>query len=390
MKVNIGSQAIRSARQAEALLGQLREGLFQTDLDHLIVYCNEYAARLANFDSAEQMLEAKLRSVDLFADPEDQSRLVQNVLLHGAVESFVCRMRSPRGVERWIQISVFLALDDHEQHVGYWGILRDLTEQMETRQARDRLQQELVEALKRLEQSERLVRQQRDEILSRNRRLQEFHAAVIHDLKAPLNSLIGFIDMLFEREAAADDKTRHCLERMRFNVLQMDRIVQGFQELILLDREAERRMPVDPAQVMRTVLQNRRDQIGRCAVTVEIQDNLPAVEVQPTKLYQLLDNLLSNALKALSEKPDGRVFFGRGCESDPTAFFVEDNGPGIPASEREKVFAPFYRADRSTPGSGLGLTIVRRIVEMYGGRVWIEAGADGGTRVCFSLPRAAL
>ncbi len=390
MKVNIGSQAIRSARQAEALLGQLKEGLFQTDLEHRIVYCNEYAARLANFESPSKMLEARLRSVDLFVDPEDQVRIVENVIKYGAVESFVCRMRSPQGIERWIQISVFLALDDEDRHTGFWGILRDLTEHVETRQARDRLQQELVEALKRLENSERLVRRQRDEILSRNRRLQEFHAAVVHDLKAPLNSLLGFVDMLSEQAGgAADDKMRHCLERMRFNVFQMDRIVQGLQELMLLDREAEQRMQVDPAQVMRTVLENRRQQLGQGRARVEVQEKLPVVEVQPTKLYQLIDNLLSNALKAVAQRADGRVFFGRGCESDPSAFFVEDNGPGIPVDEREKVFAPFYRLDRGTPGAGLGLSIVRRIVELYGGRAWIETGAEGGTRVCFTLPLAA-
>lgn len=389
MRVNIGSHAIRSARQAEALLGQLKEGLFQTDLEHRIVYCNEYAAHMANFNSAQEMLEANLHSVDLFVDPEDQERIVAGALKNGAVESFVCRMRSPQGVERWIQISVFLALDDDNRHVGFWGILRDLTEQVETRQARDRLQQELVEALKRLENSERLVRRQRDEILSRNRRLQEFHAAVVHDLKAPMNSLLGFLDMLSESDNPTGEKARHCLERMRFNVFQMDRIVQGLQELMLLDREAEQRMQVDPAQVMRTVLENRRQQLGQCRARVDVQDELPAVEVQPTKLYQLLDNLLSNALKAVAANAAGRVFFGWGCESAPAAFYVEDNGPGIPEDEREKVFTPFYRIDRATPGAGLGLSIVRRIVELYGGRVWIEAGSAGGTRVCFTLPLAA-
>ena len=120
---------------------------------------------------------------------------------------------------------------------------------------------------------------------------------------------------------------------------------------------------------------------------VEIADDLPQVRADRLRLVELVQNLIDNAVRFMGDQPRGRIRIGWRPGPDGPEIFVEDNGIGIDPAFHERVFGLFDQLDPRSEGSGVGLALVRRIVEVHGGRAWVESEGRGrGTRVLFTLP----
>jgi signal transduction histidine kinase len=144
---------------------------------------------------------------------------------------------------------------------------------------------------------------------------------------------------------------------------------------------------VDPAVVLNEVLKARAGELERRQVKVTVDNGLPLVACHRAYLQQIFDNLISNAVKFSGDRPDPTLNIAAVRDGNQVQFSVTDNGIGIPLQQRERVFHPFVRLHPDVAqGSGIGLTIVKRIVELYGGRVWIEANDPAGSTVLFTLP----
>ena len=118
-----------------------------------------------------------------------------------------------------------------------------------------------------------------------------------------------------------------------------------------------------------------------------MESEFPLAACHRAYLRQVFDNLISNAVKFSGDRPDFEIRISAERRAERLSVSVADNGIGIPPLQRERVFEPFVRLDSTaTRGSGIGLAIVKRIVEQYGGRVWIESSAAGGCTVRFTLP----
>jgi signal transduction histidine kinase len=122
-------------------------------------------------------------------------------------------------------------------------------------------------------------------------------------------------------------------------------------------------------------------------VRVEIAPELPVVLGDRPRLLEVLQNLLDNAIKFLGEQPAPQVVVGVRHDGEETVCFVRDNGIGIEPRHQEKIFGLFERLDTTSDGTGIGLALVKRIIEVHGGRIWVEsAGAGHGSTFCFTLP----
>ena len=143
---------------------------------------------------------------------------------------------------------------------------------------------------------------------------------------------------------------------------------------------------VDLGEVVGHVLEDLHDAADGVEVTV---GELPTVAGDPAQVRALVQNLLANAMKFTRGGAAPAVTVGaRPAEDGWWRTEVTDNGPGIPAADRERVFEPFTRIDKSVPGTGIGLSTCRRIVEAHGGRIGLEGAPGGGTRAWFELPDA--
>lgn len=224
-----------------------------------------------------------------------------------------------------------------------------------------------------------------DRLRSANRELQDFAYIVSHDLKAPLrgiSTLAGWISS--DHRESLDEDAREKLDLLLVRVRRMNDLIDGILKYSRVGRARGEVAPVDcNALVAETV-----DLLApgeRFSVTV--QENLPTVTADRTKLTEVFQNLISNAVKYI-DKPKGEIRIG--CEpcGDCWKFSVSDNGPGIEEKYHEKVFQIFQTlGSKENPGStGVGLAVVRKIVEQMGGQVWIESVPGEGATFLFTVP----
>jgi signal transduction histidine kinase len=131
-------------------------------------------------------------------------------------------------------------------------------------------------------------------------------------------------------------------------------------------------------------------QIESRGVEVEVSPDLPVVVGDRLRLVEVLQNLIDNAVKYMGDQPHPRIEIGSRQEDNETICYVRDNGIGIEPDYQAKVFDLFEQLDQRMEGSGIGLALVKRIVEIHGGRIWVESQGRGhGTTFCFSIAQRA-
>jgi signal transduction histidine kinase len=184
-----------------------------------------------------------------------------------------------------------------------------------------------------------------------------------------------------------DDRTKRWLALLEENSRDLVHRVEGILTVARVGIDQGAITAVDPIAIIGEVLKFRAGEIERLGAVVDVEPALPLVACHGAYLRQIFDNLVSNALKftRVGESPVVRIS-GR-VQGPMVAFSVEDHGIGIPSTQRTRVFQPFVRLLTSgAAGSGIGLTIIQRIVELYGGRVWIDEAEGSGCIVRFTVP----
>jgi signal transduction histidine kinase/ligand-binding sensor domain-containing protein len=228
---------------------------------------------------------------------------------------------------------------------------------------------------------ERLV----EELGGRNTELERFAYTVSHDLKAPLITIRSFAGFL-EKDVVAGE-----LERFRRDVARIlaatGRMLRLLEDLLDLAR-AGRTLGPRVAVSMSEIAHEAADNLPALArAELVIPPDLPRVSVDRARLVEVLQNLLGNAAKFMGEQARPRVEVGARESADGVVFFVADNGLGIEPRFHETVFGLFERLDPQSDGSGVGLAVARRVVELHGGRIWVESeGHARGSRFCFTIP----
>jgi PAS domain S-box-containing protein len=226
------------------------------------------------------------------------------------------------------------------------------------------------------------------ELKTRNHELERFTYTVSHDLKSPLITIQGFVGLLAQdlaeqnSEAAAAD-----LERISRAAKTMQKLLEDLLELSRAGRFAGPLARVPLGEVVSEALDLVAGRISARGVRVTVAPDLPVVLGDRMRLTQLLQNLLDNAVKFMDDQKKPEVHVGMRRDGGETVFFVRDNGRGIEPIYHQRIFDLFNRLDGSGEGTGVGLTLARRVAELHGGRLWVEsAGAGRGSCFCFTLP----
>ncbi|MEW6411689.1 MAG: PAS domain-containing protein [Candidatus Zixiibacteriota bacterium] len=222
--------------------------------------------------------------------------------------------------------------------------------------------------------------------------LEEFIYTVSHDLKAPVVSISGFAGLIKEKlTGLVDEGTAKYLERIHVNSAVMDSLIGDLLELSRIGRVEEKMTTINFDAVTDEILDSFSVAARGKNIRLVKSNHLPNVNGWQKRIRQMLSNLVDNAIKYMPRKKDATVEIG--CRpsnnSSMGCFYVRDNGVGVPPEFHERIFAMFQRAQTPGPeiqGSGIGLTIVKRIVEKHGGKVWVESGIGRGATFCFTLP----
>jgi PAS domain S-box-containing protein len=318
-----------------------------------------------NLDAAPASRLVGKNVYELFAGAhrETAQAVVGKALESGAMGSFEAEMGTGEGDRWWYSVHVGPVRVDEEIR-GATLLCIDVSERR-----RARLEREAAIA----------------ELEQRNAELGRFTYTVSHDLRSPLITIRGFLGYIESAATAGDfDTVRADLARIASATSKMDRLLGELLELSRIGRLVNAPEDVPAGELVREALALVAGRIAQRGVRVEVADGLPILRGDRPRLVEVFQNLIDNAAKFMGDAKEPRIEIGARRDGDASVLFVRDNGIGIEPRFHDKVFGLFERLDPAVEGTGVGLALVKRVVEVHGGRIWVESPGAGAC-FCFTL-----
>lgn len=394
---------LKSEERLHLALESSNDGMWDWNLTTGEVYKSPELNRLLGHPESETIqTRDALRSIVL---PEDLVKIDESLNRHfegsGSRFEFETRLRLADGSIRWFRSCGKVAERDAEgQPLRVIGTLSDIDSikrtNEELQKARDMLELRVEERTRQLSQANAMLleeiqtRKETEEKLKQsNAELEAFAHSISHDLKAPLRAIAGFAAALEEDFGEEiDDGGKEHIEVIKSSVERMDSMLEDLLSLARLGKRDAKQEPIDLNLAVQLAVENLTAQISSAHATIAIQPHLPTVHGHRWALIQLIQNLISNALKFVPPERSPQIELGASVSDGTWHLWVKDNGIGIEESYRSKVFEPFERLHRKEeyPGTGIGLAIVKKAANLHDGEVWFESKLGVGSTFHIRAP----
>ena len=248
----------------------------------------------------------------------------------------------------------------------------------------------LFEALQKELQERKQIELERESMLrdleNKNAELERFTYTVSHDLKSPLVTIGGFLGFLEDDIKRGDPvRLQATINRLYEAVKKMRRLMDELLQLSRVGRLANPSSEVSLGELAREAVELTQGQLMARQVEVRIEADLPVVYVDRVRMTEVLQNLIVNAVKFMGNQERPLIEIGVTTGDTQNVYFVRDNGMGIAPEYHQKVFGLFDKLDPSSEGTGIGLALVKRIVEVHGGKIWVESELGKGATFFFTL-----
>lgn len=326
------------------------DGVMVTNIDGVVLQANPRAAEILEFDTPGEMIGHTM--AEFLVHPAERGAFLDRLVQHHYMEGYRWEVQTRRG--KTIITLASTRLIDYDGQSYLLSVLRDITE-------RARLRQEM----------------------------EDFAYSASHDLQAPLRTFEGYARWLLEDYGDALDKIgRQLCEEIIADALHMKKLLDGLLEYSRIGRLHTQAVAVDVRQVLERVLHDLQLEILDTGATIYVPASLPTVFYSEVRLTQIFSNLLSNALKFNAEKVP-EIMIGYEELARYYRFTVRDNGIGIAPEHFGRVFEIFKRLHtrEEYPGTGVGLTIVKKIVESHRGQISVESTPGEGSTFWFTVPK---
>ncbi|SHJ42302.1 sensor histidine kinase [Aquimarina spongiae] len=314
--------------------------------------------------SQEELLEMNVQEISM---PDEYKESEENMkkMTSGEIGGFSInkRYRKKNGGIFWAKTSVAAVRKQNGDMQYQVALIEDITDQREHEKQRDLL-------LKNLEKS--------------NKELNDYAHIVSHDLKSPLRSMNALITWLKEDyESVLDEGAQQSFDMLLKKVDKMDHLINGILEYSSVDKGEHIQKTIDLNSTVKDII----DIIYiPDHIEVTVTSDLPVVQGDNFRLQQLFQNLINNAVK-YNDKEKGWIKVSCIPQKTHWQFAIEDNGPGIPKKYHEKIFRVFQTLDDNKESTGVGLSIVKKIIDLYDGKIWVTSEEGKGTAFHFTLKK---
>ncbi len=223
-----------------------------------------------------------------------------------------------------------------------------------------------------------------------NDELEQFVYIVSHDLKSPLVTSMGFISIIRRlADQGKYDQAIAKLDNVSNSIERMGQLINDLLELSRIGRIALDKKIIDLNTLLEQFAHSQSEQLNIAGFTLAIKPGLPAIYGNESRILQLFENILSNALKYAHNPHQPPILeIGSLSFEDHSLVYCKDNGPGIESAFHQKIFGLFYRLDPQQEGTGIGLTIVQKVMKLHGGDIWIESSPGEGATFWLKFPAA--
>lgn len=376
-------KALQAARWLAATLSSVGDAVVATNAQAEILLLNPAAERLTGWSQGEAMGRPCAEVVRLVGDggplPDPATCALRSGVVVRLDPDTVLLTRA--GDKRYVDDSASPITDATGKILGAVVVLIDSTDRVTARGRVETLTLQVAELMA-----------EKDKQVALSGEMEAFAAAVSHDLRSPLAAISGFSYLLAERHRERlDPSGQKFLDYVRTSALQMERMVEDYLAFLKANREQASHMgPVDLGALALAEYNVLNCQPGARPASFNC-GQLPPAWGDEGMLRQVLANLLGNALKYSARRELPVIEVGATADTGATTYYVRDNGVGFDLAATTGLFEPFHRFHSAAEfaGSGVGLAIVRRIVERHGGRLWAESRPDAGATFFFSLPAGA-
>jgi PAS domain S-box-containing protein len=356
-------ESLEAERQKYSnIIANMNMGLLEVDNDDIILFANQSFCDMSGFQVAELIGQ---KAAELMMDASERNIIAEkNLIRRKAIsDSYEIQVKTKnQKVKQWL-ISGAPNYNLNGDLIGSIGIHLDITNQK-------RLENQKEQLLQKLEKQ--------------NQQLNEYAQIVSHDLKSPLRSIHSLITWIKEDNLKDFSiETLQYLDLIEGKVEKMDHLIQGILTYSKVDTENS----VDESIDLKDVIMN-------CVKMIHIPENIkvemdsifPPIRTDKFRMQQVFQNLISNAVNYI-DKPKGLVSIGCIENKKEYVFYVKDNGPGIAKENQEKIFKIFQSFTQHENSTGIGLSIVKRIIDNFKGTISVESELNVGTTFFIRLPR---
>ncbi|MEM7186202.1 MAG: ATP-binding protein [Bacteroidota bacterium] len=349
---------LQKTNELQGVFDNLVDAYVLMDVKGNILAMNQSAIELFGFQDGSDGVNV----VDLIykEDFEYAMQSFNELVQKGSFSDYQARVYTRKKGVRNVHINASVISNDSGEPVAAQGIVRDITEALENEEERKALLLDLERT---------------------NKDLTDFAHVVSHDLKSPLRSMDTLINWLKEDfNENFDPKASETLELLLDKVDKMDRLIEGVLQYSSIDRSEMSTERIDTVALVNEITHTL--EVPK-HIDIEVGD-LPVVEANKYRLLQLFQNLLSNAILNMDKKQGDILVTGIERQAD-YYFKVEDNGKGIPKSYQQKIFNIFESLNDDEQSTGIGLAIVKKVIEFYKGTIWVESEVSKGTVIHFTI-----